>query len=128
MAGAGNDPCSAEDIKDKYNFLRKKEKGIPILQGTFPLPARRTMLVKWMHVTCEKIGFFPMTYCLATLLFDGYTDRHQVHENDMDLLAACCLLLAGIFIVGKTLQKIIKAKSSVIMVRGLNMDRICGLF
>jgi len=117
--------CAADNKKDNYNSLRKKEKYIPSLKKTCPVPKCRAKMVKWIIAACEKHDqFFPATYSLATLLLDGYTDRNQVPERDMYLVAGCCLLIAGIVHYATILQKIEKPKLRITMVCDLNMNSI----
>ena len=92
-----------ELAKDVHANLRKREIELPVYRSNSPQICYRRVLVNWLALIGEKLGLLQEVVHLAVRYLDHVMDRYELLvESQLNMLAICCLSLAGIDIIMKS--------------------------
>lgn len=82
--------------KDVHSHLRKREIELPVYRCNSPQICYRRFLVNWLALIGEKLGLLQEVIHLAVRYLDHVMDRYELlMESQLNILALCCLSLAG---------------------------------
>ena len=82
--------------KDVHSSLRRREIELPVYHSKSPQICYRRFLVNWLALLGEKLDLFQEVVHLAVRYLDHVMDRYELlMESQLNMLAVCCLSLAG---------------------------------
>ena len=80
-----------------HDLLRAKESQMPRYKGCSPQLCYRRFLVDWMAVISQKLTLSHGVLHLSVLYLDFVMDKFDFSkESQLNLLALCCLWVAGL--------------------------------
>ena len=82
--------------RDVHSSLRRREIELPVYHSKSPQICYRRFLVNWLALLGEKLDLFQEVVHLAVRYLDHVMDRYELlMESQLNMLAVCCLSLAG---------------------------------
>ena len=91
-------PCallSAALTADVVRSLLESQRRLPVYLGRSPQLFARRYLVDWLAAVGGEHALCPTARCLAVVLLDYFMDRFDIQQQQLRLVALCCLLVAG---------------------------------
>ena len=88
-------PSNADSLAaDIHDYLREKEKELPIFHAQSPQLSMRRYLVDWVALVAEKHDLTLCSKHVAVSLLDFFMDQYTINEPQVKLVVLGCLIIA----------------------------------